>query len=120
MPVDYETVWSIEWINPVYENVHKWMKILEKAKMEPERDEIKPINGKFCFLILFHFLNNFQFINMNINSFADNSEVLEIMEAPEPEIGIEELTPPVISDSDKNAQVREHMYNQENVQRCHI
>lgn len=51
MPVDYETVWSNEWINPVYENLHKWMEILEKAKMEPERDEIVPIDGKICVLI---------------------------------------------------------------------
>lgn len=51
MPVDYETVWSNEWINPVYENLHKWTKILEKMKIEPERDEMELINGKFSFHI---------------------------------------------------------------------
>lgn len=46
MPIDYETVWSNEWINPVYENLHKWIEIIGKAKMEPEQKEIEPIIGK--------------------------------------------------------------------------
>lgn len=39
---------------------------------------------------------------MNMNSFADNGEVLEIMVAHEPKIGVEVLIPPIIIDSDEN------------------
>lgn len=56
MLIDYETVWTNEWINPLNENMHKWMEILEKAKMEPERDEIKQINGMLCF----HFFSTYK------------------------------------------------------------
>lgn len=45
---------------------------------------------------------NFQFNEMNMNSFADNGEVLEIMVAHEPKIGVEVLIPPIIIDSDEN------------------
>lgn len=73
--------------------------------MEPERDEIKPIDGMLCLHFFFLLTNKSQFSDMNANSNADDDEVLEIMEVRETEVPVEEFAPPIISDSDENVSV---------------